>query len=214
MENIEVFDPKDSFIIIDGEYAQVAGIADEAFNKGKLKKDVAYIHEEHCYIYGGRLKDHAEPGYFYKNKERDDLLFIPAREFDQTHTNCIRNIKRIKEELSSKKDVLKEREEKVDLTDIRVFAPPIGDSDDPLKKLIKQVLAELQIDMREYSYKFKNEYDITNLKGSITKDNPLSIKYFLRWCEILELDVYIELASAHTGSQHKRLKAPRSITIS
>jgi len=214
MEELKVFDPKDSFIVIGDEYAPVAGFAEDAFKDGKLKKDTAYVHDNHCYIYGGKLKGIAEPGYFYKNKERDELLYVPARNFEASHTSNIKTVKRIKNELINKKDVLKEREEKVDLTDIRVFAPPINDYDDPLKKLIKQVLAELQIDMREYSYKFKNEYDITNLKGSITKDNPLSIKYFLRWCEILELGVCITLDSPNDESKHKRLAEPISTTIS
>ena len=210
MISIQDFNDSEYFITIDGEFVLVKGFVEKEAEKGTLKKDNAYIKGDHCYIYGGKLKEDSvhKPGYFYKKK--DGFIFIEAKDKEHSSTEYIKSLTMLEDE-ATKKENLKPREETVDLTDLRVFAPPIEDNDDPLKRLIKAVLADLQVDMREYAHKFEQEYDMTNLKGSITKPNPLSMKYFLRWCEVLELTAFITVDSNNTPSKHKKLSEPKTV---
>lgn len=204
------FNSDDSyFIIIDGVCVAVAGYAQKHFDEGTLEKDYAYIHDDHCFIYGGKLKDEPKHGYCYKNSGR--MVFIPAADPESNSVENIKNITMIKREMSDPSN-FKDQTEDIDLTDPKVFAPPIKEEDDPLKRCIKTVLAELQIDMREYCSKFDKDYDMSNLKGSLTKSNPLSMKYFLRWCDILDLTGEIIIHSRSSKSKHA-VKKPIHVNI-
>lgn len=189
------------FIIIDGEYAEYYGEAEDALANKTLFEDYAYSNKGFCYIYGGKIKEEEilKPGYFYKNK--DELVYVPALDEESNKIENIVSIKKIKEEIKSNQ-YFKDNIEEIDITDLRVFAPPIKDDDDPLKKIIKQALIEMQIDMREYSSKFDKDYDMSNLKGSITKPAPLSMKYFMRWCEILGLKWHFVIESRSKNLKH------------
>ena len=83
-------------------------------------------------------------------------------------------------------------------TSQNAFIPTIYDDDDILKRIIKEVLVDKKIEIRA-SKKYRNNYDITNLKSGIQKMTPLSIKYFTKWIEILGLEV--EITCKYTDSQ-------------
>lgn len=98
-------------------------------------------------------------------------------------------------------------------TDPEIFAPIIKDDDDILKKIIKNVLNELQVDIRRYRKCFENEYDLTNLKASLTKPGTMSIKYFNRWCEILGLQVRMIISDNGTTKTNPLKKVLRRVHI-
>ena len=83
-------------------------------------------------------------------------------------------------------------------TSQNAFIPTIYDDDDILKRIIKEVLVDKKIEIRA-SKKYRNNYDITNLKSGIQKMTPLSIKYFTKWIEILGLEV--EITCKYTDNQ-------------
>ena len=56
-----------------------------------------------------------------------------------------------------------------ELNESNVFAPTINPEDDILKRAIKMTLQEMKIDLRAYKDRFRNEYDITNMKSAINK---------------------------------------------
>ena len=195
--------PDNYFIIIDGVYATVLGDAYEVFENGKLEKDMAYTNDGHCFIYGGKLKDKVENGYFYKNGEK--LVFVPAHDSETNKVEYIKNTTLIKREMCDKSSI-KEQVESIDTADLRIFAPVIKDTDDPLKRIVKLMLQDLQIDMREYSSKFDKEYDLTNLKASVTKEAPMSMRYFLRWCEVLDVECTMNIKTRSKHSKHSLSK--------
>ena len=57
MISIQDFNDSEYFITIDGEFVLVKGFVEKEAEKGTLKKDNAYIKGDHCYIYGGKLKE-------------------------------------------------------------------------------------------------------------------------------------------------------------
>jgi len=190
-------------IIIDEIFCYVRGDAYTEFEKGNLKKDNAYIHDGHCYIYGGKLPEKTEHGYFYKNGK--ELVFVPAINMETNKVKYIRDTKRMKEEMAHKEN-RKEIVDEIDTSDVRVFAPPIKDTDDYLKKTVKEILKDLQVDLRIYRHKFNKEYDVTNLKASVTKEAPMTMKYFLRWLEVLGCTADMKIRSKPTAAM--KLKKP------
>lgn len=197
-------------IIIDEILCFVQGEAQEEFEKDKLEKDSAYIHDGRCYIYGGKLPEKPKSGHFYKVPGKDKLTFIPAID-DTNKVEYIRDTKKIKREMMER-DNMKEIKDEIDISDLHVFAPPVKTTDDYLKKIVKLILIDLQIDLRQYRNKFAKEYDITNLKASVTKDAPMTMKYFLRWMEVLDCEAYIEIQSKPNGALNK-LSEPVTLTI-
>ena len=99
-----------------------------------------------------------------------------------------------------------------DMRDLNIFDPPIKPDDDILKKVIKMVLHKKQVDMKHYKKNFDKDYDLTNLKATVTKDAPMSMKYFLRWIVMCDLDVEIVVKSA-PGSTDRPLKEPIRVKV-
>ena len=80
-----------------------------------------------------------------------------------------------------------------ELNESNIFAPTINPEDDILKRAIKLTLQEMKIDLRAYKDRFRNEYDITNMKSAINKPSNMTIKYLVKWCEILDLDLSVNV---------------------
>ena len=196
MSEVKVVNLKnqDMMIEIDGVLIQVFPFNDDV----KPHKNFGYLKDGLVYIYRGKCKkdDSMLPASMYLiNKE---FKFVePAKndrdKYSQSRISVI-----------SKENILNEIEEpdmfkKIDpklleLNETDIFAPKIGIDDDILKRAIKEVLMKKKINLRLFRDRFKNEYDITNMKSALTKSSNMSIKYFIKWCEILDLDVKIKLA--------------------
>jgi hypothetical protein len=75
-----------------------------------------------------------------------------------------------------------------------LYSPKIKDNDDIFKRIVKEVILRKKISLRQYRGKFKNDYDISNMRYALSKkDGPMSTKYFQKWAEVLELDVDINV---------------------
>ena len=201
-------------ITIDGTVWPVLGTITETLAKGeKLVKDKAYVADnDRVYIYGGKLKDAPNRGYFYK-ANGDFAYFEPKNELDNEAGNML-DIDNIKEAICNA-DRMKniEDELEIDKSDIDTFAPPIKEDDDPLKRLVKMVLAELQVNLKHFKNEFSKEYDLTNIKASVTKQAAMTMKYFLRWAELLDLEVQITVRSRGEKKRVRRLKDEITINI-
>lgn len=171
---------------------------------GKFRVDYAYVKGDKVYVYAGKEKDATEhlPGRFYK-KKKGEYIFIPTEDPEEISASNVFNTTTIKEKICNK-DSLKDIEEDMpDSSDLNIFAPPIKESDDQLKKIVKLALEALQLDLRLYRHEFKKEYDFTNLKASVTKEAPMTMKNFLRWVEVLDLDCIITVDSKCTKRINK-----------
>jgi len=202
-------------ITIDGTVWPVLGTITETLAKGeKLLKDKAYVADnDRVYIYGGKLKDNKpEKGYFYK-VDGEYQYFEPKNPLDNEAGNML-DIDNIKEAICNA-DRMKNIEEEleIDKSDIDTFSPPIKETDDPLKRLVKMVLAELQVNLKHFRSEFSKEYDLTNIKASVTKAAPMTMKYFLRWAELLDLEVEITVRSKGEKRRVRRLKEDVTINI-
>lgn len=185
-------------ISIDGVIYAVDSVPLE--DSKKLEKDRVYVHGERCYIYGGKIKEETEPGYFYKIGN-GKYTFLEPSEVDCNLVERICNVGELKEALVQPPEKFKEipDDNANETGDLNIFAPPIKECDDVLKKMVKSILREAKVDLKKVMGACSHTYDLTNMKAAITKESDLSIKYFLRWMEILEADCTITVGIPGNG---------------
>lgn len=81
-----------------------------------------------------------------------------------------------------------------------VFIPTINEEDDPLKKLIKQVIISKKIDINRLKHKMPQKYGLTNMKSALVGKTKMSISNFNVWCELL--GVNYEVIMSDNGSDN------------
>ena len=186
---------------------ELKGTVYEVLNRevDKLHKGFVYVRDELdtksdselVYIYGGKTKSSTvslKPGYFYKKD--DELIFVDPADEDVN----IYNKNRI--EVFSKDALIDavnhENEFKVLDTKIiedsdKFYMPEIEVGDDVFKRVIKHALQEKKISLKACRDRFKNDYDITNMKQALRKDSMLSNAYLHKWAEVLDLHIDIKV---------------------
>lgn len=166
---------------------------------------VATGEDYNAYVYRGKLKknDIKVPGSIYKVNGH---YVWTAHEPDVTAYD-VRNAKSIDTDVivdALNKDDVKIKDLPVDVSesiDGEIFAPKIRDSDDVLKRIIKTVLQNMRLNIKSLKPKFNNDYDLNNLKSQLVKEGAMSSKYFVRWCEIL--DIQIETIIRNKPGSHR-----------
>ena len=188
---------------------EINGDIYEVLNEKKhgFKKGFAYIKDGYVYIYKGKKKtgDGFKPGNIYKVK--GEIIFI---KHDKS-TRDLYSEERIVTfsdsdiiEAVNKSDDFKEINQESLEADGDYFAPVILPTDDILKIIIKRVLKEKKLSLKAVKGSFKHDYDITNMKSNLIKAGPLSQKYFLKWVELLGLDIsYVIGFTDSTGDYQK-----------
>ena len=156
-------------------------------------KGVAYIYKDHVYIYEGKLSKttYMEPGSMYRD-DTNTLKFVAPID-DQHDVDKIVVVNKDALAKVSDDDLKTFDPRLAELNESNVFAPTINPEDDILKRAIKMTLQEMKIDLRAYKDRFRNEYDITNMKSAINKPSNMTIKYLVKWCEILDLDLSVNV---------------------
>ena len=153
------------------------------------KKGFAYERDGKDYIYGGKRKGKEPflPGYFYKvngdfvyiepEPAKKDL-YISDRVIELSDSGIINAVN---------EDKFKEVDPSIIESSEEYFAPDILDSDDMLKRIVKRVLAEKKLSFKSAKTRFKNEYDITNMKSALMKPSMMSMRYFNKWVELTDI---------------------------
>lgn len=176
---------------------EIDGTVYEVLNKKVhgLKKNFAYIKDDRVYIYSGKNKDKdpLEPGHFYKIK--GELVYIDPSPDTAENYSVDRiveyNNRAVIDAVNGSEDAFKSIDRALLEQSDEYFAPTIISSDDILKRLIKRCLAEKKLSLKVFRARFKNDYDITNMKSALLKPSPMSIRYFNKWAEILDMNVTI-----------------------
>ena len=178
------------------KYIEIYGIVYEVLNKKNdgMKKGFAYVKDGYVYIYGGKKKNEIgfKPGHCYKVDGK--LIYIShndedKEEYSEERINIFSDSKII--EAINQEEGFKEVDPSVIESSDEFFAPEIIPSDNILKRVVKKVLKEKRINLKSMRDRFKNDYDISNMKGALIKPGPMSMMYFTKWAEILEMEVII-----------------------
>ena len=155
----------------------------------KLKKGFGYIHDDYIYIYGGKIKSKRglTPGYCYKMD--NEIIYVDHHEVDKELYGVERVISisnnSIIEKINDNNNFKELNRTIIDDSD-EYFAPEILPNDNILKRLIKKILKKKKVNLKSLRDKFKNDYDISNMKGALLKPGPMSMMYAQKWVELLE----------------------------
>lgn len=150
-----------------------------------VHKDVpiVYVKDDNSY----ELHDVASP--------RTSEVFREEYMYDLSYESIIKN--------SSVDDVLYDEEALSDMNAATsVFVPIINEDDDPLKKLIKQVIIDKKIDINCLKHKMPQKYGLTNMKSALVGKTKMSITNFNIWCELLGITYEITMIDNGTDGQH------------
>ena len=128
--------------------------------------------------------------FFLDNDEKDLYAFDKIK--DDSIASIIRRANNINPRLQHK--IMKDINKSTD-----IYIPELDENDDFLKHLVKLMLIEKKISLKDYKDKFKKTHDITNIKASLdTKTSPdgkrgaLTINNLLKWVDLLDMDILIE----------------------
>ena len=209
MDTITLEVGRKALIFDDGRMVEI-----RPFTKSHLVKHMGYYDREKVatgedylvYIYRGKFKksDIKVPGSIYKVNNR--YVWIehdPAIEsqYDIRNAKSI-DTRDIVDALNSADVKIKDLPVDVsESMDGEIFAPKIRESDDILKRIIKTVLQNMHLNIKSLRPKFSNDYDLNNLKSQLIKEGAMSSKYFVRWCEIL--DIQIETIIRNKPGSHR-----------
>ena len=157
----------------------------------KLKKNIAYIQDgsDIVKVYRGKYSDENmdEPGLYKKDGKIIEI--VPKDyEYEQYSISRIRelNVDKIFE------DIMEHEEDFVQPEDIEainnnteIYVPTIKDDDDFLKYLVKRIIIEKKINLKNYKGRFSNHYALTNMKSGLNRSTKMTVTNFKMWCEIL-----------------------------
>lgn len=167
-----------------------------------LEKDKGYLKDGYVYIYRGNItkkKKYAsglftdEKGqyFFYMDEEEKEKF-----KFDNIKDDSIISIIKRANSISPRiqNTIMKDINKSTD-----IYLPDIDQNDDVFKRLIKMILLEKKISLKDYKNKFKKTHDITNIKASLdVKTSPdgkrgaLTVNNAWKWADVLDMDVFIE----------------------
>lgn len=166
-----------------------------------LEKNVGYLKDGLVYIYRGDIsrKKKFNSGIFTDKKgnvifamtDEDKGLFDFKNVSDDTIHSILDQAKKINPKL--KKKIMKEINKSSD-----IYMPELDENDDFLKHLVKLIVREKKVDLKDHKDKFKRAHDASNLKASLeAKTSPdgkrgtLTVNNLLKWMEVLEMDIEV-----------------------
>ncbi len=74
------------------------------------------------------------------------------------------------------------------------YVPKIKPEDDVLKRIIKTAIIEKNVNISRFKSRFAVKHTWTNLRSSLDQKTKMSITNFLKWCELLGLEVEISIS--------------------
>ena len=189
MKKCRVFTESTPVIVInDDEYCKV-----DLYIEGmKLEKGVAYIRGDYVYVYYGKLPNNEtpKPGVY---KKGNDYVFIEPDESKKDRYSVDRVYELSTSAIfdlieSNKSDFVQPEDIEIINNNSEIYTPTIKDNDDFLKYVIKQVILDKKINLRNYKGRFNNEYALNNMKSGLNKSTKMTVPNFIKWAEVLGID--------------------------
>lgn len=166
------------------------------YDKTKLEEGECYSFDNKVLIYRGRAKfgNGERLTGFYLTEDDDIYIHLPDEEKDKYDINKIKefDVSSIIEEIINDNDSFTNPDDlEVIQNNSNITVPVIRDNDDFLTKIVKQVIIDKKINLKNYEHKVEKSL-FTNMKGSLnTEKRKMSVLYFKRWSEVLGFDYKI-----------------------
>ena len=167
----------------------------------ELEKNVGYLKDGYVYIYRGDISRQKKfkNGVFTDKKgnvrfamsELDKPKYAFENIKDDSIQSIIKQAKKV--DPSLKRKIMREITQSSD-----IYLPEFDKNDDFLKYLVKMILHEKKIDIKQFKHKFTKSHGITNIKAALEtkstadgKKGTLTVNNLLRWMELLDMDIEV-----------------------
>jgi signal peptidase I len=168
----------------------------------KMDKGFGYIHDNHVYIYRGKVKPgksiEMTPGSVYLNQDKEPL-WLDAEDSEEYAVSKIfpLSAEGIYEELQNKDNMKQINPVMLEYAD-NYFAPRINENDDVLKVIVKRILAKLKSNVKPVDGSGKDNKSmsemVNNLKSNLSNvATRMSILYFAKWMWVLNVKCTIKV---------------------
>ena len=161
-----------------------------------FKIDNAYVDKKSGSIYIYKDKDYAYKDLPIIYMDDNTIHMRPSKIKDINAEFNINNNKNINNysiahiiEVSDENEVLFDKKALDDINSATsVLKLPINENDDPLKKIIKQVIIDKGVNLNKYKHTMTKRYNLTNLISNLKSDKPVTFRSFNLWCELLGIN--------------------------
>lgn len=200
----------DDILLDDGQMMRNVRLFNDEIKE--FDPNVAYLKGDYFYIYRGHLRDKDPtpdvPGIYFDDKENRVVLFEPST--DEEKLQYTYNDKISSNTASEIIDKINRKEVEVFVLpeSMKSFCPQITETDDILKRLMKQLIIEKGIDLDRFKYRFLDKNALFNFKQVIKGDNRLSMLLFDRGIEAFNLKYTIIVEEAPGDTIGMTLKEP------
>ena len=167
----------------------------------ELEKNIGYLKDGYVYIYRGDIvKQKIYKSGIFSDKKGNVIFALPESEkykfeFNNIKDDSIQSIVKQVEKIDPKlrRKIMSQLRRSSD-----TYIPEFDKNDDFLKHLVKLILHEKKIDLKQYKHKFPKSHGITNIKAALeTKTSPdgkkgsLTVNNLIKWLEILDMDIEV-----------------------
>ena len=167
----------------------------------KLEKNTGYLRDGYIYIYRGDISRQKKfkNGVFTDKKGNVYFSLDPEESnkysFDNIKDDSIQSIIKQAEKVDPKlkRKIMKQITQSSD-----IYLPEMDPNDDFMKHLIKLILHDKKIDIKQFKHKFTKSHGITNLKAALEtksssdgKKGSLTLSNMIKWMELLDMDIEV-----------------------
>ena len=167
----------------------------------KLEKNTGYLKDGYVYIYRGDISRQKKfkNGIFTDKKGNVYFSLDPEESnkysFDNIKDDSIQSIIKQAEKIDPKlkRKIMKQITQSSD-----IYLPELDPNDDFMKHLIKLILHDKKIDIKQFKHKFTKSHGITNLKAALEtkssadgKKGSLTLSNMIKWMELLDMDIEV-----------------------
>jgi hypothetical protein len=167
----------------------------------KLEKNTGYLRDGYVYIYRGDISRQKKfkNGIFTDKKGKVYFALDPDESnkysFDNIKDDSIQSIIKQAEKVDPKlkRKIMKQITQSSD-----IYLPEMDPNDDFMKHLIKLILHDKKIDIKQFKHKFTKSHGITNLKAALEtksssdgKKGSLTLSNMIKWMELLDMDIEV-----------------------
>ena len=165
-----------------------------------LEKNTGYLRDGYVYIYRGDISRQKKfkNGIFTDKKGNVYFSLDPEESskysFDNIKDDSIQSIIKQAEKIDPKlkRKIMKQ------ITSSDIYLPELDPNDDFMKHLIKLILHDKKIDIKQFKHKFTKSHGITNLKAALEtkssadgKKGSLTLSNMIKWMELLDMDIEV-----------------------
>lgn len=167
----------------------------------ELEKNTGYLKDGYVYIYRGDISRQKKfkNGVFTDKKGNVYFSLDPEESskysFDNIKDDSIQSIIKQAEKIDPKlkRKIMKQITQSSD-----IYLPELDPNDDFMKHLIKLILHDKKIDIKQFKHKFTKSHGITNLKAALEtkssadgKKGSLTLSNMIKWMELLDMDIEV-----------------------